>query len=88
MTDVYREYISENDPDGDNVLGVMDNCPLVANADQADADADGTGDGCDVENSEEKTDPSASLGTGSTTTGGTATTSEEAVVEVIDLNNQ
>jgi hypothetical protein len=35
-----------NDPDGDGV-GVGDNCPGIANADQADADDDGKGDVCD-----------------------------------------
>ncbi|MFQ5768311.1 MAG: C25 family cysteine peptidase, partial [Acidobacteriota bacterium] len=35
------------DADGDLVLDVVDNCPLTANPDQADADADGIGDICD-----------------------------------------
>jgi Ca2+-binding RTX toxin-like protein len=35
------------DSDGDGVADVVDNCPLVANADQADLDADGVGDVCD-----------------------------------------
>lgn len=35
------------DDDNDGVPDVMDNCPLVANADQADADSDGVGDICD-----------------------------------------
>lgn len=35
------------DTDGDGVADASDNCPTVANADQADADADGTGDACD-----------------------------------------
>lgn len=35
-----------NDPDGDGI-GQSDNCPQVANADQADADDDGVGDACD-----------------------------------------
>jgi hypothetical protein len=33
--------------DGDGVPGAQDNCPLVANADQLDADDDGAGDACD-----------------------------------------
>jgi len=36
------------DSDGDGVCDANDNCPLVANADQADADSDGVGDACDA----------------------------------------
>jgi hypothetical protein len=35
------------DGDGDGVADANDNCPNVANADQADADNDGVGDACD-----------------------------------------
>lgn len=35
------------DADGDGVPDVADNCPLVANATQADANANGIGDACD-----------------------------------------
>jgi hypothetical protein len=35
------------DPDGDGVIGVADNCPTVANAEQYDEDGDGLGDVCD-----------------------------------------
>jgi hypothetical protein len=38
---------ADADDDNDGVLDVSDNCPLVANADQADRDGDGTGDACD-----------------------------------------
>ncbi|WP_436925749.1 PKD domain-containing protein [Halosimplex amylolyticum] len=34
------------DVDGDGVVNVADNCPLAANADQADGNGDGTGDAC------------------------------------------
>lgn len=36
------------DPDGDGLARFADNCPDVANVDQADADADGVGDACDL----------------------------------------
>lgn len=35
------------DADGDGILNGVDNCPLIANADQADIDADAVGDACD-----------------------------------------
>ncbi len=37
------------DDDGDTVEDAADNCPLDANADQADGDGDGIGDVCDSE---------------------------------------
>jgi hypothetical protein len=36
------------DTDGDGAADDVDNCPEVANADQADADGDGVGDACDL----------------------------------------
>lgn len=36
-----------DDPDSDTVKGPCDNCPMVANLNQADADSDGRGDACD-----------------------------------------
>jgi hypothetical protein len=42
-----QELHRGGDADGDGVPDAEDNCPLVANADQADADGDGSGDACD-----------------------------------------
>ncbi|WP_216355496.1 thrombospondin type 3 repeat-containing protein [Geothermobacter hydrogeniphilus] len=36
------------DSDGDGIDDTIDNCPTIANADQADADGDGIGDVCDA----------------------------------------
>ncbi len=36
------------DTDGDEIADSADNCPNIANTDQADADSDGTGDVCDT----------------------------------------
>ena len=38
-----------HDEDGDGVADAMDNCPQLANTDQADLDGDGVGDACDPE---------------------------------------
>ncbi len=35
------------DTDGDGIADDIDNCPLIANADQTDTDGDGLGDACD-----------------------------------------
>jgi len=46
------------DSDGDGIVDDVDNCPTVANADQADGDGDGVGDACDLCPSDPgKTDP-------------------------------
>jgi hypothetical protein len=36
-----------DDGDHDGVIDALDNCPMVANADQTDLDGDGAGDACD-----------------------------------------
>jgi hypothetical protein len=38
---------AQNDADGDGVADLVDNCPDVANANQADSDGDGIGDVCE-----------------------------------------
>ncbi|MCK9463405.1 MAG: amidohydrolase family protein, partial [Proteobacteria bacterium] len=42
------EGFDANDLDGDGVPNGSDDCPGIANADQADADGDGKGDACDA----------------------------------------
>ncbi len=38
---------AKDDDDGDGIINADDNCPEVANPDQADGDRDGVGDACD-----------------------------------------
>nr|WP_290856299.1 thrombospondin type 3 repeat-containing protein [Flaviramulus sp.] len=47
VTQKVRLNIIPGDSDGDGVLDSDDNCPDIANADQADNDGDGLGDVCD-----------------------------------------
>lgn len=49
-TDSITVTVTENDADNDGHADGADNCPAVANVDQADADADGLGDACDSVN--------------------------------------
>ena len=46
-TPALHTFFVANDRDGDGVLSNADNCPNVANPDQADRDFDGFGDVCD-----------------------------------------
>jgi len=39
---------TDPDADGDGIPTAMDDCPFVADSDQADGDSDGVGDACDV----------------------------------------
>ncbi len=43
----FPDTTTPTDIDGDGVADANDNCPEIANADQADADGDGVGDACD-----------------------------------------
>lgn len=47
---------ADDDLDGDSVLGCIDNCPAVPNADQADLDTDGQGDTCDADDDNDGVD--------------------------------
>lgn len=40
--------VTDIDTDGDGVVDALDNCPTLANADQADSNANGIGDACEV----------------------------------------
>lgn len=44
-----RIYVLQIDEDEDGIVDDSDNCELVANADQADADSDGIGTACDTD---------------------------------------
>ena len=47
LSHVREVVIPETDLDADGVGDFTDNCPSIANADQADVDEDGIGDACD-----------------------------------------
>jgi formylglycine-generating enzyme required for sulfatase activity len=56
------------DSDGDGILDASDNCPLVANPDQADCDGDGIGNACQTFVTR-STGNMGAIGTGVTTSG-------------------
>ncbi|MDD5290805.1 MAG: thrombospondin type 3 repeat-containing protein [Patescibacteria group bacterium] len=74
LTQVYQNYIEENDPDTDNVFGSSDNCPTVSNPDQADSNNNGVGDACEVSEPVEEA-----------TSTEEETPAEEEIVEIIEL---
>ena len=46
--DTFGPTAAPGDTDSDGVADALDDCPLLANADQADGDHDGVGDACDI----------------------------------------
>ena len=92
LTEVYNDYIARMDPDGDDVFGVVDNCPEIPNPDQADTDGDGRGDACAINDDAPKTDDPTPDDTGTSTEGIIdETVSEEPpveeLIEEIIINN-
>ena len=45
--------VCDGDDDGDGIVDGVDNCPAVANADQADLDGDGSGNACDEDDDDD-----------------------------------
>ena len=73
----------EADSDGDGFLDTEDNCPSIANPDQADADADDIGDACDNSNTSIESDLSITKSNGMTGVVAGAET-----VYVLDVRNE
>lgn len=63
ITDIYNDFIEENDPDRDDVFGILDNCPNNYNPEQVDSDEDGEGDECDLTPNGEEVSPELEVGT-------------------------
>jgi 6-phosphogluconolactonase (cycloisomerase 2 family) len=68
--DAVTVFAREADTDDDGVINAVDNCPTVANPNQADADNDGIGDACDPtpnpppSGSNDTTAPETTIGSG------------------------
>ncbi|MFH0892372.1 MAG: hypothetical protein V1867_06345 [Candidatus Falkowbacteria bacterium] len=93
LTEVYEDYIARMDPDRDDIFGVMDNCPDVANPGQEDGDGDGTGDACETDGESgsetDSQDPDLGTSTEESAIGSedTATNTVEELIEEIIINN-
>ncbi len=79
LTDIYDNYIESNDPDYDNIFGILDNCPYDYNPDQDDSDNDGVGDICDLDQE------SGDVTDGEIVDDSTSTSSDEIIEEDIIL---
>ncbi len=70
-TDVGQSYEQSDDSDHDGIDDALDNCPYVANPDQADGDGDGLGNVCDncvaISNPDQKANSCGDIWAASTT---------------------
>lgn len=82
LSEVYNDYIAENDPDLDNIFGLLDNCPNIYNPNQADFDENGIGDLCDSESEPAQVDD---IDTSISDTPQTSDLESEEQVQIIDL---
>jgi len=85
LTQVYQNYIEENDPDMDNVFGSIDNCPSVYNPDQLDSNNNGIGDLCETEEAVAGEEEAAGTPASPALPGEPA---EGQTVEIIDLKDE
>lgn len=88
LTDIYQEYMDKNDPDRDDVFGVIDNCPEIYNPEQLDSNGDGIGDACadlladdDISGEDNST---ATSGEDIIVDDATATSGEESITEATE----
>lgn len=69
----HLRMVGDADSDGDEIPDSCDNCPLIANPDQADVDGDGVGDACDAKLHSVTPGPTEITGTPSATPTASAT---------------